>query len=276
MDGRELISSWPGLAEADAVTLLASPAWRLLVDFNGDECRVTRTDAAARELLLKVTFDDEPGVLGISDSETFSDLHLLWARLSELPESLVIALVEKEVGPLLQTIENIVRKELRIVGVALGETAASSGARTGFILHDGTYELGFSLPLSSDTVRRLGVLDNLDTEHETIRALTRPVRAQYAVMDLSPDQIAAIKEGDFLVDSNELNGVWQTELPNDDALRLRAESDVGFTFAEFADDALPVVPPAGNFAVYSRGKRIASAELAKVGDIVGYRIISVS
>jgi len=277
MDEHDLLLSWPGVSALSSEAILSHPAWRMPVGYEDDGMSVVMEAFASPcpdELLLTVTLDDAPNVLGISDSSQYPDLHLLWARRAELPEALVVALVEKEVGTMLQTVEKLTRKELRLVGVTAASDVGDDGNRRSFRLETPDGALSFSLRLPADVVAAIGVLDNLDPLHESIQSLTRPAQAEYAVVDAAPEAVSSLKSGDFLLAEPASAASWQTELPDDSLLRLRDEAEETFTFAQFVSGDLPPVPPPPlSSAVYCQGRKIAAAEPARIGDVSGYRIL---
>ena len=123
MDALELLKKWPTWEKANAATVLASPAWRMPVKFDGRDASLRLVDAPAERdaISLAVKFDGEEHILGIFDTSRFSDLHLLWQKRDGLPGEIVLALVEKECGVLLQFLEDTVRKELSVEGLRTGE-----------------------------------------------------------------------------------------------------------------------------------------------------------
>jgi len=276
MDVHELLRSWPGVSALSAEALLSHPAWRMPVGYADDVLSVVvEASGPLRpdELLLAVTLDEVDNVLGISDSSRYPDLHRLWARRAELPEALLIALVEKEAGPLLQTVEELTKRELRLVGLAGSANAGDGATRRSFRLESSDGASGFSLRVPAEVVTSIGVLDNLDTSHESIQSLTRPARAEYAVIDAAPDVVSALKTGDFLLAEQETEASWQTELPDDSSLRLRDEAEEIFTFSQFASEDLPPVPPPSALAVFCHGCKVATAQTARIGDVFGYCIL---
>jgi len=276
MDARELLISWPGLDQLDAMAVLSHPAWRMPVGYEDDDMSLVMDAVVSPrpdELLLAITLDDAANVLGISDSPSYPDLHLLWQRRAELPEALVIALVEKEVGTVLQTVERFTRKELRLVGLAKPEDVGAAASRRSFRIVTPDGSSGFSLRVPADVVKAIGVLDNLDPSHASISSLTRPAYAEYAVIDADPDVVSTLKSGDFLLPEQEAGATWQTDLPDDSLLRLRDEAGECFTFAQFVSGELPHVPTPSSFVVYCHGRKVATAKKAKIGDASGYRIL---
>ena len=106
----EILSELPQWAKATANNLLASPAWAMPCRLGEQNCTM-RLDALrpSETLDLLVRLGAEEHVLGLCDSENLGELHAVWPTRAEVPEPVLLALVEKECGMLLQLIENAVR-----------------------------------------------------------------------------------------------------------------------------------------------------------------------
>lgn len=273
MNARELLSDWPSLDAFDAEDFLASPAWRKFVDIGDEEGVLTRGESAADELLLNVTLEDRPVVLGLADSEAFPDLHLLWSRLSELPEVIIIALIEKEASAVLEAVEGLTRTELRLIGVAEAKTDAAASVRTGFRLETEAASYGFSFAMPDDVKRLLGVRENLDPNHEAIRSLSRGARVRYAAVELADEAVGSASPGDcLLIDAGE--PFWQTEFPEDGLLQICSSDESSLTFAQLADDDLPEIPAPGALTVFRHGVPFAAAEMSVVGEAPAVKILN--
>ena len=265
MDAFELLRRWPTWEKANAATVLASPAWRMPVKFDGRDAKL-RFDAASEQsdaVRLSVMFDGEHHVLEIFDSEAFPDLHLLWSKRGALPEEIVLALVEKECGPLLQLMEDVTRKQLSIEGLASNSPA---WAPKMFVLEEGGEVISFALDLSPAMEIMLGRLDLLDPSHESIRSLERPAEAEYAAVSLSDDDLASLAPGDFVLLPDGAEPKWTVEKPLDGQLHVLGPEVASLTFAQMADDALPPVPDSGVFSLVRFGEKIATGTRSKVGD----------
>ena len=268
MNASELLRGWPSWRKANAETILASPAWRLAVDYGGEAGTVTKaggTEPPARLVTLKVTLDGEPRKLAIDDSGDFRDLHLLREKLGSLPDEIVLALVEKECGTLLQTVENTVKRQLRIEGLA--DAMEGAAGMLAFTLAVGDRAYGFAVESDAALVQELGNLKNLDAGHEAIRSMTRGAEAEYAVFDLLESEVAAIVPGARLLLPEDFEPVWRTEAPADDLVHLRGGS-AAIAFSAFADDALPAVPDAGEgLRLVRRGVTLGAARMAPLGSV---------
>ena len=152
----EILSSLPQWAKATPDAILDSPAFAMACR-QGDEPAVLRPasvePAAAETLALSVAFGDEPHTLRLARSTRFPDLDKLWDSRADVPEPILLALVERECGPLFQLLENAVRKQLRIVGV---ENPAQSSPSPQKIRLVGVENLAQSSP-SPQRMRLVGV-----------------------------------------------------------------------------------------------------------------------
>lgn len=268
MDAQTLIREWPSLARANAETIFRSPAWRMSVKFAGTE-QVLKVPAGstpgADELVLAVTIGEERHLLGIDDTELFPDLHALWSRRAELDSNLVLALVERECGPLFELVEAVTRREFAVIGLA--EASEASRERTVFRLDS----LAFSLDVTAAIMLDLGRLENLDPTHEAIRSLTRPARYRYASVTLPDD--AAPAPGDMIVMTGFEANTWLTELPDGQTAQICAFEEEQLPFAAFADDALPQPKDDQRLVLVRDGRIVADGEFSRLGDVRCFKLI---
>jgi hypothetical protein len=213
----------------------------------GDEkCVLRRSAAKPRDVIgLAITLDDDAHFLGLGNRESFPDLHDLWARKAELPSALVLALVEKECGDLLQLIENAVRRQVRVTGLDDPEKRAAALAFEVVSVADGGIKSTFVLDARPSTVRTFGQLRFLDAGHESVRSMERPVRAVYATFDLSDEDVSGLAAGDCLMLpelESGVSGEWLCDIPDDGRIRVVSRVETPISFASFADGALPPLP----------------------------------
>ena len=156
MKPHEILSMLPLWADATPEALLDSPAWAMPCRL-GEESTVLRmADVKPSETLnLAVLLDGESHVLSFADSPRFTDIHALWPSRADVPEPILLALVEKECGPLLQLVENAVRRQLKIEGIA----PDGPDARTVFAQVD---DVVFGLTRSSTVEVAFGQLRFID------------------------------------------------------------------------------------------------------------------
>lgn len=274
-DALELLRDWPTWKKAGAAKVLASPAWRFRVMLADEERWIVNAadEEASDRMWVELAFEDERHVLGISDSEMFPNLHLLWAKRDRLPAEVRMALVEKECGSLLQMLEDLFRKQLSIVGFAEGEGDRKTRAfelqgEAGF--GDET-AIRFAVDLSPAMELELGRVENLDTGHESIRGMVRDAEAEYAEFALPED--ATLSSGDMLLLPDESESRWLTDVPADDgAVRVLADRTLSLTFAELVD-GLPPVPDAETFKIVRAGQTVATAVRSNVGTHPAFKIL---
>ena len=184
MNAIELMEKWPGIAGADAATIFGMDAWALGVSYAGNDATLVKDATRERDVIgLEVKFDDEVHFLSIAVSDDYPELSKVWEQKAKLPNEILLALVEKECGALLQTLENAARRQLSVVGLVPREdVGAKNVAAQAFALRgaEGETLCDFALSLSPALLAEFGRIEKLDAEHESIRALTRPARTAYA------------------------------------------------------------------------------------------------
>lgn len=204
-------TSAPLPVTADAI--LDSPAFAMPCRL-GEEQMTLRpafvVPAASDTLSLAVTFDDEPHTLRLAKSSRFLDLCKIWDCRADVPAPILLALVERECSPLFQLLENAVRKQLRLVGlanVANVEMLPIANANVAnWELEIGTGNIGntgniirFALTRSSTVVAALGVLRNLDLGHDSVRGVRLDAETEYAAFQLTDADLASLAPGDAVM-----------------------------------------------------------------------------
>lgn len=268
MNELELLSRWPGWAKKRPEEILSEAAWALRTRWGDEEVRLRFSDNRPRDVVaLKIAFDDEEHFLGLGCREVFPDLAALWERKTEIPETLVLALVEKECGKLLQLLENTVRRQLRVIGLTDAEERA--GTR-GFeiVRADGTLVADFALTLSETVIEAFGEIAAIDTTHPSIRAMTRPATVEYAFFSLGAES-ETIAAGDYLLVpelENLMTASWQFAVPdNDGKFHVRAVQKTEISFGELADDTLPEIPHPAELELFRGSKLIAAGRFDRLG-----------
>ena len=185
------LSQWSGLGP-DAI--IDSPAFAMPCRL-GDE-NVTLVLGAthpADTIRLSIQLEDEPHVLSLARSPRFKELDAIWDSRADVPEPILLALVEKDAGPLLQLIENVVRRQLKLVGLA---GPGDADARTVFVQ---VADFNFSLTRSATLTAAIGKLRNLDLAHESIRSAVLPAVTEYAAFSLAPSDASGLSVGDAVL-----------------------------------------------------------------------------
>ena len=273
MKPHEILSMLPSWAKASSETLLDSPAWAAPCRLGDDTSTLRKADIRPGDTLnLSVSFDGDRHLLSIADSPRFADLHALWASRAEVPEPILLALVERECGDLLQLVENAVRHQLKIENLS----PDGPGERTLFLQVE---DMTFGLTRSSDVETALGQLRFIDASSQTVRDATLPCETEVAAFALSAADVASLAVGDalllpeigtvsprlvvdgrFVVDEN---GV--APFKDDGRFRVVGAELREITLGELFDRAQePVAEKAANPAqlrLVSSGKTVASGRL---------------
>lgn len=246
MSAFDILKTWPGISEASAEELFSHPAWAMPCQWGDERCALRKAAAKPRDVIgIAITLDDDAHFLGIGNRESFPDLHELWSRKTDLPPALVLALIEKECGDLLQLIENVSRRQVRVVGLDDPAKRAGGIAFDVVSLADGGIKASYVFDVRPSTARNFGQLRFLDVNHESLRTMERPARAVYATFDLPEADVAGLAAGDYLMLPELASGVageWHCGVPADGRLRVVSRGETPVTFANFADGNLPPIP----------------------------------
>ena len=221
MNTLDLLSSLPPFRGWSPAEVLASPAWAMPCRLGSEEGRLVSDGALlpADPLRLAVRFADDPATLALADSPLFPELHALWSSRAEVPAPILLALVEKECGPLLQLLENAAGRQLAIDGLADGASPAGEGSHVsspkvaGSDLRPATCDLrpfclrrasgeelcSFALALPPAVLESFGALRNLDAAHPSVREQEYSAQIQLAEPVLSSDDLASLAPGDHLL-----------------------------------------------------------------------------
>lgn len=268
MNAVNLLADWPGWSGKKASDILFSHAWLKRVRWGDDEAFLRLTANRPRDIIaLKIAFDGEEHFLGVSNRAAFPDLAVLWDRRNDIPRSLVLALVEKECGRLLQLLENSVRRQLTVEGLAEAENRAQA---QGFevVGADGSVIVSFALNVSPTVEEAWGDISAIDTGHLSIRTMTRPATVEYASFVLGA-QAESLAPGDFLLmpelENPALAG-WRVDDPVDDGkYRVRSAESRPVAFSSFADDDMPEIPAPGALELYRGSRLVATGRAASLG-----------
>ena len=192
----------PEFAKATPEEILASPAWTMPCRLGDRQC-IMRLDGIrpSETLDLAIRLEDESHVLSFAPSPSFPELSAIWPSRADVPEAILLALVEKDCGKLLQLVENAVRRQLKIEGLAPSD--AKTDAKQIFaqiIPTDGNEPLlSFALDASPAILSALGQLRFIDTSNDSIRSISLPAEIEYASFQLSETDAVALAAGDSLL-----------------------------------------------------------------------------
>ena len=190
----EILSALPKWSAAKPGQILDSPAFAFPCRL-GEETETFSLGAVqgGDTLNLSILFGDEPHVLRLSRTPRFPELDKVWDSRAEMPEPILLALVEKECGAFFQMLENTVRRQMRLVGIS-SETSPDEQALLAQVA-----DISFALTRSATMVAALGIIRHLDVAHEAIRAESLPFETEHAAFALSAADLASMAVGDALL-----------------------------------------------------------------------------
>lgn len=189
----EILSMLPQWADAAPEALLDSPAWAMPCRLGDDSTTLRAADVKPCDTLnLVVMLDGERHVLSIADSPRFTDIHALWPSRADVPDPILLALVEKECGSLLQLVENAVRRQLKIEGLA----SENPDARTVFAQ---VMDVVFGLTRSPIVEAAFGQLRFIDCSHQAVRDTGLPCEVEIAAFTLPAADLTSLAVGDALL-----------------------------------------------------------------------------
>ena len=279
----EILSAIPKWAGAKPVQIVGSPAFALSCRL-GDESAVLKLGAVegGDTLGLDILFGSESHALAISRSPRFPELDRIWDSRTDVPDQILLALVEKECGVLFQALENAVRRQLRLVGLA--NPSAGSEAR---MLFAQVADISFALTRSNTVVTAFGSLRNIDLSHPDIRGESLLAAAEYAAFALPPADLASIAVGDailipeintvqprLVVDGRfVVDGTGVSPFLDDGLFRIVAEESRTVTLGEVFDAAegsagglMVEGEPPSQLRLVHGGKTLAHGRLDRLGD----------
>ena len=199
MKASDILAALPQWANATSEEIVVSPAWAMPCRIGERQCAL-RLDALrpTDTLDVAIKLEDERLVLSLADTPGFEELHSLWPSRAEVPAPILLALVEKECSPLLQLIENVARRQLKIVGLAEAEEVPTDRlcARLCTESHD---LLSFALTATPSLERTLGRLTFIDESHPSIRDVELPAVSEVAAFVLPAADRASLSVGDALL-----------------------------------------------------------------------------
>lgn len=195
----ELLGRLGAFSRLTPEEVLAHPAWSLPVAWGGGVATL-RADGLvpAEAVLLKVRLGRGDGVLALSPNPAMPDFSRLFPVRGEVPDALMLAVIEREAGDVFQVVENATRQELAVTGMA-GEGESLPSSFRAFRIVTGGDAIPFGLTLPTETVADFGDLRYLDASHESIAGMSMPVEIEAAVFALEQGELDSLAQGDMLL-----------------------------------------------------------------------------
>ena len=199
MKPNEILGALPKWANATSDEIVVSPAWTMPCRLGEMQC-ILLLDAPrpADTLDVEIKFEDESHVLSLVDTPRFEELHRLWPTRADVPAPILLALVEKEVSPLLQLLENVSRRQLKIVGLVAEDAVPADRLCARLRAEEGDI-LSFAITATSSLVRTFGRLTFINSDHPSVRDETLAAVTELAAFALPAADRAALSVGDALL-----------------------------------------------------------------------------
>ncbi|MBO6167027.1 MAG: hypothetical protein J6P13_01595 [Kiritimatiellae bacterium] len=200
----EILSAVPQWAHKTSRELLMSPAWSMPCRFGEKQCVLRKEETRLAETFdLKVSFGGKANILSLAPSPAFKELGAVWQSRAAVPSPILLALVEKDCAGLFQLLENAVREELKVEGLATPEETEAISPREErvfFKLEEASGALCvFALKGSDDICEAFGALRNIDPANDAVRETRLDAEVQYAAFVLKEDEMASLAPGDALL-----------------------------------------------------------------------------
>lgn len=280
----DIFASLPRWKNASPDEIIFSPAFAAPARLGDEQINIRPCESTPSPdcmLSIGISLAGEPGRLRIAKSNRFPELSRLWDSRAEIPEPLLLALVERECGQFLQMIENVLRRQLVLSGIS------GAGGDAAQDLFFSAADIVFSLRKSDAIASALGQLRNIDLSHDSIRSEVFRAETEYAAFTLSKTDIESIETGDAILLpeigslSPRLVANGRFEIGNgvapcakDGLLRIRSvaaqEITLGAIFDEAASPgsaATPPPPPQNTpLKLVQDGRMLATGRLASIGN----------
>ena len=196
MKSLEILQALPKWAKARPEQVLDSPAFAMPCRLGDASATLRREVFEATDTLdLAVLFGNEPHTLRLARAARFAELDKIWESRADVPEPILLALAERDCGTLFQLLENVVRRQFKIVSIAAAPSGGDESPSCGFRIED----IFFSLSRSDTVVAALGNVRHLELSHPSLRAETLPAETEYAAFALPSVDLAALAVGDALL-----------------------------------------------------------------------------
>ncbi len=275
MKPHEILSLLDAWRRKTPEELLFSPAWAMPCRL-GDQQLTMRAGALrpADPLLLKVRFGETPHVLCLAPSEAFPELSRLWDVRAELPEPILLALLERECAPFFQLLENAMRRQMAIEGLGGEPDESAFCGEVGGIV--------FTLTRTPQLIQAFGRLSFLDPANEELRNTPCSAEFEYAAFAFPQKELDALEIGDAvvlpeletpapttIVESTlqvESNGAAAPLLP-DALVHLRSATPAQLRLGELFDGAIKApAPDALPLKLVCAGRTVATGRLGRLAE----------
>ena len=287
MKPHEILAALPLAASAPPARILDSPAFAMPCRYGEEPALLRPAPVVPSDTLpLALLFGDEPHTLGLARTPRHPELDALWDSRDDVPAPILMALAEKECGPLFQLLENAVRRQLRIAPEPPAPPSPDAPAPLALQVADITFTLTRTPTIEAALG---GSLRHLDLSHPAIRDIPLTADTEYASFTLPPTDLATLTPGDalllpeigtipprLLVDTRfTLDPTGVSPFTDDARCRIVAVTPTTLPLGTLFDasenpspDLLPTEPPSPTtpLRLLLSGKTLAHGHLDRLGD----------
>lgn len=268
----ELFKSLDPIKAMSKLDIVLHSAWSRPIIVEGEEYTLRAAEGSTEGVNLSVSWGQEKGVLTLFDSPKFPDFSRLFPRRAEIPDAIMLAVIEKEAGVLLQALENAIRAELSISGLI-----EKSGEVKKFevVSEKGEVVFTFALTLTETILNEFARLEYLDLSHESIASMKLPAEIEFAAFPF--EELEGLEVGDSLL-------LPELDTPNPGIAVLKGqatseqvrvlspeESQVTFAQVVIGGDAVRR-ERSEEMKLILKGEEIGRGVVAKVGSAPALRI----
>lgn len=277
----EILLSLPQWSRLGPDAIVDSPAFAMPCRLGEESATlVLGATRPADAIRLSILVEDEPHVLSLARSPRFQELDAIWDSRGDVPEPILLALVEKDAGQVLQLVENALRRQIKLVGIAAPEPD-DGGSQALFAQ---VADVAFSLTRSATVTAALGVLRNIDLSHESIRSAVISAVTEYAAFSLAQSDAAGLAAGDAVLLPEigtvpakivadwrfSVDGGGVSRYGTDELVHVVDATPRDMTLGEIFDAAEAPramdARPAGELRLVSKGRTLAVGRLDRLGD----------
>ncbi len=272
----ELFKSLNQIKAMSKLDIVLHPAWSRPIIVEGEEYTLRVAEGSMQGVNLLVSWGQEKGVLTLFDSPKFPDFSRLFPRQAEIPDSILLAVIEKEAGVLLQALENTIRAELSISGLV---KESGDAKKFEVVSEKGEIVFTFALTLTEAILSEFARLEYLDLSHESIASMKIPAEIEFAAFPVQ--EIEGLEVGDSLLlpelDTPSPGTAVLRGASTSEQVRVLSPEEGQVTFAQIiiGGDAVRR-ERSEELKLILKGEEIGRSVVAKVGSAPALKIIALN
>lgn len=199
----EIIANWPDFAKLNAESILNSPGYSAKCQWDSQECSLTYGGIRPGiDLALRLKFGKHEALLGIPanglSENLFPNLNMLLAS-KDLPETFLLAVLENDLAPLFQLLEEISEEHLQVLGIAQPNDSKFENAKVFRVKAQDEEILAFQLTLTPELVHAFGQLKHVNPTVPEIGDKAFPAYLLLAKFGLDKEDLVNLAQGDRIL-----------------------------------------------------------------------------